>query len=199
MSKQTSNKSRNLLITTILTLQYVYSFTTNQYNALKLSPSSQNRNNIPLQEKVSSSVAEEWYEKEKEIEKTLPDTSILQQLAISDEKKKKYVVVGGGWGGWGAAKGLCEATIGNGDEDVEIILIDALPDPTGITPYLSKSGKPVEAGTRGFWKDYPNINKLCEELGLDEKSAAKLCECLRAFYFGQQAIFCAPDLLSDNF
>jgi hypothetical protein len=26
----------------------------------------------------------------------------------------------------------------------------------------------VEAGTRGFWKDYPNINKLCEELGLDE-------------------------------
>lgn len=26
----------------------------------------------------------------------------------------------------------------------------------------------VEAGTRGFWKDYPNINKLCAELGLDE-------------------------------
>jgi hypothetical protein len=26
----------------------------------------------------------------------------------------------------------------------------------------------VEAGTRGFWKDYPNINKLCNELGLDE-------------------------------
>jgi hypothetical protein len=26
----------------------------------------------------------------------------------------------------------------------------------------------VEAGTRGFWKDYPNINSLCAELGLDE-------------------------------
>lgn len=26
----------------------------------------------------------------------------------------------------------------------------------------------MEAGTRGFWKDYPNINKLCAELGLDE-------------------------------
>jgi len=26
----------------------------------------------------------------------------------------------------------------------------------------------VEAGTRGFWKDYPNINKLCSDLGLDE-------------------------------
>jgi uncharacterized protein with NAD-binding domain and iron-sulfur cluster len=36
------------------------------------------------------------------------------------------------------------------------------------TPYLSKTGKPVEAGTRGFWKDYPNINALCAELNLDE-------------------------------
>ena len=26
----------------------------------------------------------------------------------------------------------------------------------------------VEAGTRGFWKDYPNINKLCQELNIDE-------------------------------
>merc|ERR1711865_158317 len=26
-----------------------------------------------------------------------------------------------------------------------------------------------EAGTRGFWKDYPNINKLCAELGLKEE------------------------------
>jgi uncharacterized protein with NAD-binding domain and iron-sulfur cluster len=46
--------------------------------------------------------------------------------------------------------------------------MDALADPTGRTPYLSKSGKPVEAGKRGFWKDYPNINKLCEELGMNE-------------------------------
>ena len=35
-----------------------------------------------------------------------------------------------------------------------------------VTPYLSASGKPVEAGTRGFWLDYPNINALCAELGL---------------------------------
>lgn len=47
-------------------------------------------------------------------------------------------------------------------------MIDALPDPTGSTPYLSATGKPVEAGTRGFWKDYPNINALVAELGLDE-------------------------------
>jgi len=49
-----------------------------------------------------------------------------------------------------------------------VTLIDALPDPTGVTPYLSNTGKPVEAGTRGFWKDYPNINALCAELDIDE-------------------------------
>ncbi len=85
--------------------------------------------------------------------------------------KKKICIIGGGWGGWGAAKALCEATAGtnkSGDNNYEIILMDALPDPTGRTPYLSSSGKPVEAGTRGFWMDYPNINKLCEELNLKE-------------------------------
>ena len=85
-----------------------------------------------------------------------------QEGALSGGTKKHFAVVGGGWGGWGASKVLCEA------DDVEVTLIDALPDPTGNTPFLSKTGKPVEAGTRGFWKDYPNINKLCDELGLDE-------------------------------
>lgn len=79
------------------------------------------------------------------------------------ETKNKYVVVGAGWGGWGAAKALCQS-----GSDAEVIILDALPDPTGSTPYLSATGKPVEAGTRGFWKDYPNINALCEELGLNE-------------------------------
>lgn len=91
---------------------------------------------------------------------------------------KKYVIIGGGWAGWGAAKALCEGLpysiptteptdIGN-YQFANITLIDALPDPTGATPYLSATGKPVEAGTRGFWKDYPNINALCAQLDLDE-------------------------------
>lgn len=66
---------------------------------------------------------------------------------------KNYVVVGGGWGGWGACKALAEA-------GQTVTLVDALPDPTGATPYRSTTGKPVEAGTRGFWKDYPNIQDL---------------------------------------
>ncbi len=68
------------------------------------------------------------------------------------------VVIGAGWAGWGAAKALCEA-------GVRVTLIDGMPDPTGSTPITTKSGKPFEAGTRGFWKDYPNINALTDELG----------------------------------
>ena len=69
------------------------------------------------------------------------------------------VVIGAGWGGWGAAKSLCQA-------GVRVTLIDGMNDPTGSTPLTTPSGKPFEAGTRGFWKDYPNINALTEELEL---------------------------------
>ena len=55
-------------------------------------------------------------------------TSSSSREAITTLQAKKYVVVGGGWGGWGAAKSLCE-----GMEDVDVTLIDALPDPTGVS------------------------------------------------------------------
>lgn len=70
-------------------------------------------------------------------------------------------VVGAGWGGFGASKALCEA-------GCKVTLLDGLPDPTGATPYLTPTGKPFEAGTRGFWKDYPNIEDLVREMGLSE-------------------------------
>lgn len=82
---------------------------------------------------------------------------------LTKPPRKSFVVVGGGWAGWGVAKSLCESGV-----DAKVTIIDAIPDPTGRTPYLSKTGKPVEAGTRGFWKDYPNINALCGELGREE-------------------------------
>jgi len=71
------------------------------------------------------------------------------------------VVIGAGWAGWGAAKALCEA-------GVRVTLLDGMADPTGTTPLTTASGKPFEAGTRGFWKDYPNINALTAELGLKQ-------------------------------
>lgn len=105
---------------------------------------------------TTKSAAVAWQEKQ----------NLEHQEQVQDTPKKtktKIAIVGGGWGGWGAAKAICESR-----EDVEVTLLDALPDPTGATPFLSPTGKPVEAGTRGFWKDYPNINSLCAQLGLKE-------------------------------
>ena len=70
------------------------------------------------------------------------------------KKKKKIVVVGAGWGGWGATKAVAES------ETASVVLLDGVPDPTGRTGTRATSGKPFEAGVRGFWKDYPNINHL---------------------------------------
>ena len=75
-------------------------------------------------------------------------------------KKKKIVVVGAGWGGWGAAKAVAES------ETASVVLLDGVPDPTGRTGTRATSGKPFEAGVRGFWKDYPNINHLVVSDGL---------------------------------
>ena len=77
----------------------------------------------------------------------------------SGSGQSHVVVIGAGWAGWGAAKALCES-------GVRVTLIDGMPDPTGSEPVTTASGKPFEAGTRGFWKDYPNINALTAELGL---------------------------------
>ena len=71
------------------------------------------------------------------------------------------VVIGAGWAGWGAAKALCEA-------GVRVTMVDGMADPTGCTPITTANGKPFEAGTRGFWRDYPNINALISQLGLTQ-------------------------------
>jgi uncharacterized protein with NAD-binding domain and iron-sulfur cluster len=81
-------------------------------------------------------------------------------MAIAEQSRPSHVVViGAGWAGWGAAKALGEA-------GVRVTLLDGMADPTGSTPLTTASGKPFEAGTRGFWKDYPNINALTAELDL---------------------------------
>jgi protoporphyrinogen oxidase len=100
------------------------------------------------------SAAIEWAAEQKKVDAEQEKVD-AEQEKVDDSTKKKFAIVGGGWGGWGAAKALCQS-----QEDIEVTLLDALPDPTGKTPYLSKTGKPVEAGTRGFWKDYPNINSV---------------------------------------
>lgn len=55
-------------------------------------------------------------------------------IVVVDSLAKPHVtVVGAGFGGWGAAKALCE----NG---CRVTLLDVLPDPTGATPYLTPTG-----------------------------------------------------------
>ena len=89
----------------------------------------------------------------------IPDASMPEHSKVINSGSSHVVVIGGGWGGWGAAKALCEA-------GVRVTLIDGMTDPTGRTPMRTASGKPFEAGTRGFWRDYPNINAMTDELGL---------------------------------
>jgi len=86
---------------------------------------------------------------------------MLKMQAGASPSPPHVAIVGAGWGGWGAAKALLQA-------GCQVTLLDTLPDPSGETPYLTPSGKPFEAGTRGFWKDYPNIEALVRSLGLDE-------------------------------
>ena len=86
---------------------------------------------------------------------------MANDLLTERDHPSRVVVVGAGWAGWGAAKALCEA-------GVDVTLLDGMDDPTGSTPCTTASGKPFEAGTRGFWKDYPNINALTAELGLSD-------------------------------
>ena len=83
------------------------------------------------------------------------------QSKVTNADASHVVVVGAGWAGWGAAKALCEA-------GVRVTLIDGMSDPTGRTPMRTATGKPFEPGTRGFWRDYPNINALTDELGLTD-------------------------------
>jgi len=69
--------------------------------------------------------------------------------------KKHIAVICGGWGGV-----LARPRRLLGEASYRVTLLHALPDPTGNTPFLTPSGKPFEAGTLGFWFDYPNINEL---------------------------------------
>jgi len=157
-----------LLATDFLT-GYTHGFTSRiarkQIAISSLNPFSISERNTILNAKDDVDV--EPVEEKEDFKSAALDWAKQQEEEINEAEEqdshKKYVVVGGGWAGWGAVKALCQSGI-----NAEVILLDALPDPTGNAPYVSKSGKPVEAGTRGFWKDYPNIYELCNELNLNE-------------------------------
>ncbi|KAA6416615.1 MAG: hypothetical protein FRX49_11820 [Trebouxia sp. A1-2] len=82
-------------------------------------------------------------------------------LAPEDHSSKHAVVVGGGWGGFGAAYALLKA-------GVKVTILDASETPGGLSAgWRTPGGRSVEAGIKGFWYQYSNINALVGELGID--------------------------------
>lgn len=71
------------------------------------------------------------------------------------------VVVGGGWAGFGAAWQLVK-------HGFDVTLLDASPNPGGLSQgWRTANGRAVEAGCKGFWRHYKNIDALCAELRID--------------------------------
>lgn len=81
--------------------------------------------------------------------------AVRGRSALRAQGRPRVAVVGAGWGGLGAAKALCE----NG---CDVTLLDG---GSPGAPVRTPSGKPFEAGTRGFWRDYPNMNAILKEIG----------------------------------
>ena len=72
----------------------------------------------------------------------------------------KACVIGGGWAGFGAAWQLLK-------HGFDVTLLDSSPDPGGLSAgWRTANGRAVEAGCKGFWRHYGNIDALADELGI---------------------------------
>ncbi|KAJ1462983.1 hypothetical protein M885DRAFT_504474 [Pelagophyceae sp. CCMP2097] len=94
------------------------------------------------------------------------------------------VVVGGGWAGLGAAKALRES-------GCRVTLLDAGDPSAAMT---TETGKPFEPGMRGFWKDYPNINALGDELNI----VGAYSPFTESSFFGPQGLECTAPVFGDG-
>jgi len=117
---------------------------------------------------------------------------LLISLNISTVTKR-IIVVGSGWGGIGCAKTILET-----QSNVEVILVDSLKDPTGFTPFLTPTGKPFEAGIRGFWYDYPNIYSVIENfLGLKQDDV--FTPCTNSSFYSPYGLEATAPVFGDSF
>ena len=83
-------------------------------------------------------------------------------LTASAVAPPRVVVVGGGWAGYTAAESLASS-------DCEVVLLEASPKAAGglAGGWRTPSGRPVEAGIHGFWREYLNTFDMIDKLGLD--------------------------------
>lgn len=79
----------------------------------------------------------------------------------SNAIKKRVVIIGAGWAGYTAASTLAENS-----NDLEIILLDGAPKGKGglAGGWRTPSGRPVEAGIHGFWREYQNTFDVMENI-----------------------------------
>lgn len=106
------------------------------------------------------------------------NTRVWAQQASAQDRNEtnarpRAVVIGAGWAGFGAARALARA-------GAQVDLLDAGSAPGGVSAgWRTKEGRPVEAGMKGFWTQYPNIDALAKEIG----SFEKLTECTRSTFY----------------
>ena len=86
-----------------------------------------------------------------------------------ETKKTKVVIVGGGWAGFSAADALASADPTTGQSSVDITILDGSPRGAGglAGGWRTESGRPIEAGIHGFWREYRNTFAAVERIGLD--------------------------------
>ena len=129
-----------LLLATNFVTRCTHGFTSRiarKYTAISsLNPFSISERNTILNAKDDVDV--EPVEEKEDFKSAALDWAKQQEEEINEAEEqdshKKYVVVGGGWAGWGAVKALCQSGI-----NAEVILLDALPDPTGVSHESNKS------------------------------------------------------------
>eukprot|EP00466_Bigelowiella_natans_P016667 jgi/Bigna1/87392/estExt_fgenesh1_pg.C_190235 len=107
----------------------------------------------------------------------------------SSDGKKTAVVIGGGWAGFGAMKALSSA-------GWNVRVFDATPDPAALNGGLrNENGRPIEAGFKGFWWQYPNIYSLLDELNL--KQSEVLTPFTRSGFYTPKGLFTQAPIFSD--
>uniref|UniRef100_A0A0G4HSZ0 Amine oxidase domain-containing protein n=1 Tax=Chromera velia CCMP2878 TaxID=1169474 RepID=A0A0G4HSZ0_9ALVE len=100
--------------------------------------------------------------------------------------KRKVVIIGGGWAGFGAAKRMTDA-------GYNVTLLDASENPGGLsTGWRTEKGRPVEAGMKGFWFQYPNIFSLLRELNL---SKWPLTPCTKSAMISPDGLECVAPVM----
>jgi uncharacterized protein with NAD-binding domain and iron-sulfur cluster len=87
------------------------------------------------------------------------------------EKAKKakdtldIVIVGGGWAGYSAAESLSHNIARHDKHDVSITLVDASKSGGGLAGgFKTKTGRSVEAGIHGFWREYKNTFSMMDRI-----------------------------------